>query len=80
MCDFDFCWLCLIAWQSHGDATGGFYQCNLYDPVDVGKRSRITEGLLLPSPTVSSIFFSSAQTLVYQCGFFVYQRAAFFIT
>ncbi|CEO99254.1 hypothetical protein PBRA_001160 [Plasmodiophora brassicae] len=31
MCNFEFCWLCMGAWASHGDATGGFYVCNLYD-------------------------------------------------
>jgi ariadne-1 len=29
-CGFDFCWMCLAAWSSHGSSTGGFYSCNLY--------------------------------------------------
>ncbi|KAJ4807793.1 RING/U-box superfamily protein [Rhynchospora pubera] len=30
-CKFEFCWLCLGAWQSHGERTGGFYSCNSYE-------------------------------------------------
>jgi ariadne-1 len=32
MCKNDFCWLCLGPWSEHGATTGGFYQCNKYDP------------------------------------------------
>lgn len=32
MCKFDFCWICLGKWADHGANTGGFYQCNKYDP------------------------------------------------
>jgi len=31
-CMFEFCWLCRGPWSEHGQATGGFYQCNKYDP------------------------------------------------
>ena len=31
-CDHHFCWLCLGDWDKHGDHTGGYYQCNMYDP------------------------------------------------
>ncbi|XP_012487000.1 probable E3 ubiquitin-protein ligase ARI7 isoform X1 [Gossypium raimondii] len=30
-CSYEFCWLCLRAWSSHGLATGGFYSCNVYE-------------------------------------------------
>ncbi|XP_040364873.1 probable E3 ubiquitin-protein ligase ARI8 isoform X3 [Rosa chinensis] len=30
-CKFEFCWLCLGAWSEHGERTGGFYACNLYE-------------------------------------------------
>ncbi|PPD73580.1 hypothetical protein GOBAR_DD29494 [Gossypium barbadense] len=30
-CSYEFCWLCLRAWSSHGVATGGFYSCNVYE-------------------------------------------------
>lgn len=30
-CGYDFCWLCLGEWSKHGTATGGYYQCNIYD-------------------------------------------------
>ncbi|XP_041024456.1 probable E3 ubiquitin-protein ligase ARI7 [Juglans microcarpa x Juglans regia] len=30
-CKFEFCWLCLGAWQDHGERTGGFYACNRYE-------------------------------------------------
>ncbi|KAI5350799.1 hypothetical protein L3X38_003690 [Prunus dulcis] len=30
-CKFEFCWLCLGAWSDHGERTGGFYACNLYE-------------------------------------------------
>jgi len=32
MCKYDFCWICLGKWADHGANTGGFYQCNKYDP------------------------------------------------
>ncbi|KAB1213326.1 putative E3 ubiquitin-protein ligase ARI7 [Morella rubra] len=30
-CKFEFCWLCVGAWQDHGERTGGFYACNRYE-------------------------------------------------
>ncbi|KAF9612153.1 hypothetical protein IFM89_038341 [Coptis chinensis] len=30
-CKNEFCWLCLGSWESHGEATGGFYACNRYE-------------------------------------------------
>lgn len=30
-CGHEFCWLCLGDWAKHGTATGGYYQCNIYD-------------------------------------------------
>ena len=30
-CKFDFCWLCLTDWSKHGQTTGVYYACNIYD-------------------------------------------------
>jgi ariadne-1 len=30
-CGHEFCWLCKGDWKDHGSATGGYYQCNIYD-------------------------------------------------
>jgi len=30
-CGHEFCWLCLGEWHLHNTATGGYYQCNIYD-------------------------------------------------
>lgn len=30
-CGHEFCWICMGDWSTHGSATGGYYQCNLYD-------------------------------------------------
>eukprot|EP01116_Phalansterium_solitarium_P016041 TRINITY_DN3629_c0_g1_i2.p2 TRINITY_DN3629_c0_g1~~TRINITY_DN3629_c0_g1_i2.p2 ORF type:complete len:507 (-),score=120.91 TRINITY_DN3629_c0_g1_i2:43-1563(-) len=30
-CNHEFCWLCRGPWAEHGQATGGYYQCNKYD-------------------------------------------------
>ena len=30
-CRHEFCWICLGDWSEHGSATGGYYQCNLYE-------------------------------------------------
>ncbi|KAI3880485.1 hypothetical protein MKX03_001693 [Papaver bracteatum] len=30
-CGFHFCWLCLGDWKNHGERTGGFYACNVYE-------------------------------------------------
>lgn len=29
-CRFEFCWLCLEAWSTHNESTGGFYACNKF--------------------------------------------------
>ncbi|CAI9094374.1 OLC1v1030099C1 [Oldenlandia corymbosa var. corymbosa] len=29
-CKFEFCWLCTGPWSEHGEKTGGFYSCNVY--------------------------------------------------
>lgn len=34
-CKNEFCWVCLGAWTDHGQATGGYYACNRYDPSKV---------------------------------------------
>lgn len=31
-CMYEFCWLCRGPWTEHGQATGGFYACNKFDP------------------------------------------------
>lgn len=31
LCGNEFCWLCLGKWQEHGNATGGYYNCNKYE-------------------------------------------------
>ncbi|XP_074271027.1 putative E3 ubiquitin-protein ligase ARI5 [Silene latifolia] len=30
-CLYEFCWLCLEPWSNHGENTGGYYQCNIYN-------------------------------------------------
>ena len=30
-CGFEFCWLCLGPWSTHGSSTGGYYACNNYE-------------------------------------------------
>eukprot|EP01025_Chloroclados_australasicus_P029348 TRINITY_DN2930_c0_g2_i1.p1 TRINITY_DN2930_c0_g2~~TRINITY_DN2930_c0_g2_i1.p1 ORF type:complete len:547 (-),score=31.69 TRINITY_DN2930_c0_g2_i1:735-2237(-) len=30
-CRYQFCWLCLGDWKSHGEGTGGYYSCNKYE-------------------------------------------------
>jgi ariadne-1 len=30
-CGFDFCWLCLVDWKKHNEATGGFFSCNMFE-------------------------------------------------
>lgn len=32
-CGYQFCWVCLGDWASHGSATGGHYKCNKYEEV-----------------------------------------------
>ncbi|KFK36711.1 hypothetical protein AALP_AA4G159700 [Arabis alpina] len=31
VCRFEFCWLCLGDWKTHGEKTGGYYACNRYE-------------------------------------------------
>eukprot|EP01119_Soliformovum_irregulare_P003803 TRINITY_DN14864_c0_g1_i1.p1 TRINITY_DN14864_c0_g1~~TRINITY_DN14864_c0_g1_i1.p1 ORF type:complete len:514 (+),score=110.76 TRINITY_DN14864_c0_g1_i1:51-1592(+) len=33
-CRYEFCWLCRGPWTEHGNATGGYYQCNKYNESD----------------------------------------------
>mmetsp|Transcript_27496 Transcript_27496/g.74770 ORF Transcript_27496/g.74770 Transcript_27496/m.74770 type:complete len:621 (-) Transcript_27496:822-2684(-) len=50
-CKFEFCWMCMRDWKTHGSETGGYYQCNIYvagDAVDVkgvqaGERERLRQ-------------------------------------
>lgn len=30
-CNYQFCWVCLADWTTHGAATGGYYKCNRYE-------------------------------------------------
>lgn len=30
-CGHEFCWICLGNWKEHGSATGGNYQCNVFE-------------------------------------------------
>jgi len=30
-----FCWVCLGSWDTHGEATGGFYRCNRFEQGEV---------------------------------------------
>jgi hypothetical protein len=30
-CGHEFCWMCMADWKTHGSATGGYYQCNIYN-------------------------------------------------
>lgn len=32
-CGYNFCWVCLGDWATHGSATGGHYKCNKYEEV-----------------------------------------------
>eukprot|EP00455_Lapot_gusevi_P031629 TRINITY_DN3437_c0_g1_i2.p1 TRINITY_DN3437_c0_g1~~TRINITY_DN3437_c0_g1_i2.p1 ORF type:complete len:501 (+),score=79.23 TRINITY_DN3437_c0_g1_i2:149-1651(+) len=31
-CRHEFCWMCKAPWSTHGSHTGGYYDCQLYDP------------------------------------------------
>ena len=31
-CRHEFCWICMQDWTLHSTNTGGFFQCNRYDP------------------------------------------------
>ena len=33
-CKHEFCWLCRRDWKTHGAATGGYFQCNIYSGGD----------------------------------------------
>jgi ariadne-1 len=33
-CKYEFCWICMGEWSTHGTNTGGYYRCNKYDPED----------------------------------------------
>jgi len=40
-CGHHFCWLCKEPWDKHGSASGGYYNCNVYDAsVKEGKLSK----------------------------------------
>lgn len=45
-CRYEFCWLCMRDWKTHGSATGGYYKCNIYvagedaDVKDLAKSER----------------------------------------
>ena len=30
-CGHDFCWICMGLWSAHGQQTGGYYKCNVYE-------------------------------------------------
>ena len=36
-CKGEWCWMCRGDWKTHGDRTGGFYKCNLYDTSEAKK-------------------------------------------
>ena len=36
-CKGEWCWMCRGDWKTHGDRTGGFYKCNLYETSEAKK-------------------------------------------
>lgn len=32
-CKAEYCWLCMGEWSKHNSASGGYYQCNIYETV-----------------------------------------------
>jgi len=41
VCRFEFCWVCMGKWSTHGSQTGGYYSCNRYDPEREGSKSSL---------------------------------------
>ena len=37
-CKYEFCWVCMDVWSTHGSETGGYYKCNKYQPEDLKKK------------------------------------------
>lgn len=31
VCQYEFCWMCLGAWEKHNQSTGGYYKCNKFE-------------------------------------------------
>jgi ariadne-1 len=42
-CGYEFCWMCLANWKTHGSSTGGFYKCNIYEE----EKSKKKKGVVL---------------------------------
>lgn len=36
-CRHEFCWMCMENWSTHGDRTGGYFSCNIYEKVKDNK-------------------------------------------
>jgi ariadne-1 len=39
-CKHEFCWVCDGVWRDHGAASGGYYKCNKYSPVELAKKRK----------------------------------------
>lgn len=37
-CGYEFCWLCLGEWKTHGEKTGGYYKCNKYEDMSQNEK------------------------------------------
>ena len=42
-CRHEFCWLCLGDWRKHGQRTGGFYNCSIYNASSKGSQDKSAE-------------------------------------
>lgn len=57
-CGYEFCWLCLGEWSTHGTSTGGYYQCNIFDKqTKEGKHAEEEKGRLKAKHALDKYMF-----------------------
>ena len=80
-CGYEFCWVCMADWRkTHGEHTGGYYQCNVYNKAETNARlnalRKEQHGTLAGSSSRYTFFLERFHSHMANAGFALKLRGA----